>query len=286
MNAVPSHVVAAARAAAIDVPMALASGTLTSSFADADVVMRVEGMSVVYQSSRGPTSAVSNLNMTLKKGEFVSVLGPSGCGKSTLLSVVAGLHLPTTGMVSVFDSPIYGKPHPNVGIVFQRPILLPWLTVLENILIPIETMRLRKADYMDRAQELLKLVALEKFAKHYPDELSGGMQQRVSIARAMIHNPGLLLMDEPFAALNAMTRERMSIELQDILRVSRQSVLFITHSIPEAVFLSDRVLMMSSSPGRFIEEVAIGIPRPRVAQTMATPIFAELCGSLRKLYIH
>jgi NitT/TauT family transport system ATP-binding protein len=278
MNAVSSHAFAAAEPAAINMP--LAAG------ATGDAVMRVEGLSVVYPSSRGPTAAVTNLSMSLDKGEFVSVLGPSGCGKSTLLSVLAGLQMPTSGKVSVFDTPMAGKPHPNVGIVFQKPTLLPWLTVRENILIPIEAMRRRKADYMDRAQELLKLVALEKFANHYPDELSGGMQQRVSIARSMIHNPGLLLMDEPFAALDAMTRERMSIELQDILRVSKQSVLFITHSIPEAVFLSDRVLMMSSSPGRFIEEVAVDIQRPRLAETMASPRFAELCGELRKLYIH
>ena len=285
MNAVPSHAFAAPNPAAMGLPLDPAAAASLQAGQD-DAILRVDGMSVVYPSSRGPTSAVVNLNMTLKKGEFVSVLGPSGCGKSTLLSVLAGLQRATSGKASVFGKPMVGKPHPNVGIVFQRPTLLPWLTVLENILIPIETMRLRKPDYMDRAQELLKLVALEKFANHYPDELSGGMQQRVSIARSMIHNPGLLLMDEPFAALDAMTRERMSIELQDILRVSQQSVLFITHSIPEAVFLSDRVLMMSSSPGRFIEEVTIDIPRPRVAETMATPAFAELCGSLRRLYIH
>jgi NitT/TauT family transport system ATP-binding protein len=258
----------------------------SSVLASDEPVMRVESLSVTYQSSRGPTEALVNVSLSLQQGEFVSVLGPSGCGKSTLLSVVAGLQSATLGRATIFGTPVDGKPHPNVGIIFQRPTLLPWLTVLENILIPIEAMRRRKSDYMDRAQDLLKLVSLESFARHYPSELSGGMQQRVALARAMIHRPGLLLMDEPFAALDAMTRERMSVELQDILRESGQSVLFITHSIPEAVFLSDRVLMMSDSPGRIIEEVAIGLGRPRVMETMAKPEFAEMCGVLRKLYIH
>jgi len=252
----------------------------------ADSILSVDAMSVVYQSSRGPISAVSNLNMRMKAGEFVSILGPSGCGKSTLLNVLAGLQQATSGSVSLFGQRMHGQPHRDTGIVFQRPTLLPWLTVEENILVPIDAMRFKKADYAHRAGELLKLVALEKFAKHYPDELSGGMQQRVSIARAMVHNPGLLLMDEPFAALDAMTRERMSVELQDILRKTEQSVLFITHSIPEAVLLSDRVLMMSPSPGRFIEEVAVELPRPRTLDTMATAQFADLCGRLRKLYNH
>lgn len=249
-------------------------------------ILDVERLSVVYQSSRGPIHAVSNLNMKMMSGEFISILGPSGCGKSTLLSVLAGLRRASSGFVSLFGDQMEGKPHRNVGIVFQRPTLLPWQTVFENILIPISAMRLNKADYVDRAHQLLKLVALEKFANHYPSELSGGMQQRVSIARAMIHNPGLLLMDEPFAALDAMTRERMSLELQDILNKSGQSVLFITHSIPEAVFLSDRIMMMSSSPGRFIQEVKVDLSRPRTEETMASAEFAELCGDLRKLYTH
>ncbi len=238
MSAAPSHAFAAVQGAAVQIrPGSTELADVSIGRATGDVVLRVDAMSVTYQSSRGPTPAVVNLNMSLRKGEFVSVLGPSGCGKSTLLSVLAGLQRATSGSAQVFGKPMVGQPHTDVGIVFQRPTLLPWLTVLENILIPIETMRLRKSDYTERAQSLLKLVALERFAGHYPDELSGGMQQRVGIARAMIHNPGLLLMDEPFAALDAMTRERMSVELQHILRESQQSVLFFTQSIPEAVFL-------------------------------------------------
>nr|WP_217705837.1 ABC transporter ATP-binding protein [Peristeroidobacter soli] len=224
--------------------------------------------------------------MSMNAGEFVSILGPSGCGKSTLLNVLAGLQKASSGQASLFGKPVDGQPHRNIGIVFQQARLLPWLTVLENIFIPIDAMRLKRADYLDRAHALLKLVGLPKFAKHYPDELSGGMQQRVGLARSMIHDPKLILMDEPFAALDAMTRERMSVELQEILGKSKQSVLFITHSIPEAVFLSDRVLMMSSSPGRFIEEVHVPLKRPRALDAMASGEFAELCGRLRKLYKH
>jgi NitT/TauT family transport system ATP-binding protein len=251
-----------------------------------DTILTVNGLSVVYPSSRGPIFAVSSLSMTMKDGEFVSVLGPSGCGKSTLLNVLCGLQRATAGDIYLFGERMDGRPHRDAGVVFQRPTLLPWLTVEENILVPIDAMRRRKADYAERARALVKLVALEKFARHYPDELSGGMQQRVGIARAMIHNPRLLLMDEPFAALDAMTRERMSVELQDILRETGQSVMFITHSIPEAVYLSDRVLMMSPSPGRFIEEIAIELPRPRTVETMATARFADICGRLRRLYDH
>ena len=253
---------------------------------DAEVVAKISKVSVIYPSTHGPLTAVQNADLTLRKGEFVSILGPSGCGKSTLLSAMAGLQSVTYGKITLFDQVMQGKPHKNVGVVFQRPTLLPWLTVLDNLLVPIDALGLRKADYMDRAHDLLKLIALERFAKHYPNELSGGMQQRVGIARALIHSPGLILMDEPFSALDAMTRERMSIELQDIIGTQNQTVLFITHSVPEAVFLSDRVMMMSSSPGRFIEEVRIDLPRPRGLEAMATPEFAELCGHLRQLYTH
>lgn len=252
----------------------------------AEVVANISKVSVIYPSSNGPMTAVSEASMKLHKGEFVSILGPSGCGKSTILSTMAGLQEVSLGKITLFDQIMKGKPHKNVGVVFQRPTLLPWLTVLQNLLVPIDAMGLDKAAYMDRAHELLKLIALEKFANHYPAELSGGMQQRVGIARALIHDPGLILMDEPFSALDAMTRERMSIELQDIIGARGQTVLFITHSVPEAVHLSDRVLMMSSSPGRFIEEVVIDLPRPRGLEVMSSPRFGELCGYLRALYTH
>lgn len=247
--------------------------------------LAVEKLSVIYHSSRGPHKAVDGANMLVQPGEFVSVLGPSGCGKSTLLSVVAGLLKPSEGTVSIFGERARG-PRSDVGVVFQQATLLPWATVTENILIPIRAQRRNDRDYALRARELLDLIGLSKFAQHYPGELSGGMQQRVGIARALIHDPKLLLMDEPFAALDAMTRERMAFELQDIWMASGKSVLFITHSIPEAVFLSDRVLVMSESPGRFIHEVNIDFPRPRSVDVMSSSEYAAICGDIRKMFIH
>ncbi len=249
-----------------------------------EALLTAETLSVVYQSSHGPQKAVDELSLIIGPGEFVSVLGPSGCGKSTLMNVVAGLLQASSGRVAIHGQTITG-PRPDVGIVFQRPTLLPWATVVDNVLIPIQALRWKKELYRDRAHELLALVDLKSHANHYPEELSGGMQQRVGIARALIHDPNLLLMDEPFAALDAMTRERMALELQDIWNTSRKTVLFITHSIPEAVFLSDRVLVMTNSPGRIREEIVVDLPRPRTIDTMSTASFAARCGQIRKLFI-
>lgn len=261
------------------------SGTTSGvQFADPLPALLVESLSVIYQSSRGPHKAVEDLNMVVRPGEFVSILGPSGCGKSTLLGVVAGLLPATHGSVSVFGHRTYG-PRPDVGVVFQQATLLPWMNVLQNVLIPIKALRRYDRDYTKHAMDLLTLVGLRDYASHYPNELSGGMQQRVGIARALVHEPELLLMDEPFAALDAMTRERMSLELQSIWMASGKSVLFITHSIPEAVFLSDRVLMMSTSPGRFLNEVTVDLPRPRSLETMASSAYAALCGEIRNMFM-
>jgi len=247
--------------------------------------LSVENVSVTYKSSRGKHTAVDDVSMKMHPGEFVSILGPSGCGKSTLLGVVAGLLSASSGRISIFGEEVIG-PRKDIGVVFQQATLLPWLNVIDNILIPIKALRRNDRDYAKRAKDLLELVGLTKFEKYYPNELSGGMQQRVGIARALIHDPNLLLMDEPFAALDAMTRERMSLELQDIWRASGKSVLFITHSIPEAVFLSSRILIMSASPGRFVKEITIDLPRPRTAQTMASGQYAALCGEIRKMFDH
>jgi NitT/TauT family transport system ATP-binding protein len=245
--------------------------------------LSINGVSVTYKTARGSHAAVDNVSMKMEPGEFVSILGPSGCGKSTLLGVVAGLLPASGGDISVFGEAVSG-PRKDIGVVFQQATLLPWLNVLDNILIPVRALRRKDRDYDKRAHELLELVGLTKFAKYFPNELSGGMQQRVGIARALIHDPSLLLMDEPFAALDAMTRERMSLELQDIWRASGKSVLFITHSIPEAVFLSNRILIMSPSPGRFVKEVTIDLPRPRTTQTMSSGEYAALCGEIRKMF--
>jgi len=251
---------------------------------DSSAALSVDNLSVIYSSSgRKSHVAIDSLSLRAENGEFVSVLGPSGCGKSTLLSVVAGLVPGSKGTASIFGEKVSG-PRRDVGVVFQKATLLPWMTVSDNILIPVRAQRKRVADYRTRVQELLHLIGLEKFADSYPEELSGGMQQRVGIARALIHEPRLLLMDEPFAALDAMTRENMSLDLQHLWAETGKSVLFITHSIPEAVFLSDRILVMSPSPGRIIHEVKVDLPRPRALETMASKEFAELCGSIRRMF--
>jgi NitT/TauT family transport system ATP-binding protein len=243
----------------------------------------IRDVSLVYDTSRGPLTALDGLGFELGKGEFVSVLGPSGCGKSTLLRLVSGLMRPTSGRITLAGAEVAG-PRPDVGIIFQQPTLLPWRNVLNNVLVPIRAMGRRVEDYRARAKELLDLVGLDAFARHYPHELSGGMQQRVGIARGLVHDPELLLMDEPFAALDAMTRETMMGELQRIWMSADKSVLFITHSIPEAVFLSDRIVVMGPRPGRVIETVEVGLPRPRTIETMGDPHFVELSNGLRDLF--
>jgi NitT/TauT family transport system ATP-binding protein len=239
------------------------------------------GVGLTYPSSRGPVEALRGLDIELPPGAFVSVLGPSGCGKSTLLKLACGLLQPTAGTIRLDGVPVTG-PRREVGIVFQQPTLLPWKTVLDNVMVPVRAMGLDERAHRDRASELLRMVRLEGFARHYPRELSGGMQQRVGIARGLIHDPSLLLMDEPFAALDAMTRERMMAELQRIWLGTGKSVLFITHSIPEAVFLSDRIVVMSPRPGRVLKVIDVDLPRPRDIATMAAPRFVELANLLRR----
>jgi NitT/TauT family transport system ATP-binding protein len=245
--------------------------------------LAVHALDLVYASSRGPVQALADLSFTVEPGAFVSVLGPSGCGKSTLLKLASGLLAPSAGRIEVAGRPVAG-PRPEVGIVFQQPTLLPWKTVLENVLVPV---RARGGDVpaaRQRALQLLRTMGLEAFASHHPHELSGGMQQRVGIARALVHDPALLLMDEPFAALDAMTRENMMVELQRLWSSTGKSVLFITHSIPEAVFLSDRVVVLSPRPGRVLQTVAIDLPRPRTMDTMGSARFAALCQQLRQVF--
>jgi NitT/TauT family transport system ATP-binding protein len=248
-----------------------------------DPLLQVQGLAVTYSSARGPVRALDGLDATLRPGEFLSVLGPSGCGKSTLLKVVAGLLKPSAGTVTLAGRPIDG-PRRDVGIVFQQPTLLPWQSTLDNVLLPVRTLNLDMKAGREKAQALLRLVGLEKFSQHYPHELSGGMQQRVGIARGLVHDPTLLLMDEPFASLDAMTREHMTLELQRIWMAASKSVVFITHSIPEAVFLSDRIVVLSARPGRTIREVEVDLPRPRSLATMASPRFGELTNELRALF--
>jgi NitT/TauT family transport system ATP-binding protein len=245
--------------------------------------LEVHGVGLTYATTRGPLQALSGLSFALAEGEFVSVLGPSGCGKSSLLRLVTGLLPPTTGQIRLAGTPVAG-PRSDVGIVFQSATLLPWKTVLDNVLVPARARGAVTPALREAARQGLRTVGLEGFEEHFPDELSGGMQQRVGIARAMLTDPRLLLMDEPFAALDAMTRESMMDELLRVWSGTGKTVLFITHSIPEAVYLSDRVLVMGPRPGTVVEEVAIDLPRPRTPDTMADPRYAELGLRLRERF--
>jgi NitT/TauT family transport system ATP-binding protein len=225
--------------------------------------------------------AIQDVGFAVPHGEFVSLLGPSGCGKSTLLMMIAGLLQPTRGEILVNGAPVTG-PRVEVGVVFQSPVLLPWRTVLDNVLLPVEMLRRRRADYEARARELLAMTKLESFAGTLPRELSGGMRQRVSICRALIHNPSILLMDEPFSALDALTRDRMGLELLRIWDHEKKLVLFVTHSIREAVFLSDRVFVMAQRPGRLTQEIEVKLARPRRLEIQETDEFNRYVGALRK----
>jgi NitT/TauT family transport system ATP-binding protein len=215
-------------------------------------------------------------------GEFLSIVGPSGCGKSTLLRIVADLVPPTSGTVEVNGKPArQARRDRDFGIVFQTPVLYEWRSITRNVQLPLELMGYSAADRKERARQMLELVGLSGFEKHLPWQLSGGMQQRVSIARALSFEPSLLLMDEPFGALDEITRDRMNMELQRIWMETSTSVLFITHSIAEAVFLSDRVLVMSSRPGTIDHEVDIPLPRPRTEATREQDDFFHLSGEIR-----
>lgn len=250
-----------------------------------NAALELLGVGLTYTTRRGKIDALAEVDLQVKNGEFVALLGPSGCGKSTILKLAAGLMSATAGQVRV-DAQTINGPGQQTGAVFQKPNLLPWKTVLDNVLLPARTLGLRETPARMRALQLLELVGLADFIGDYPFELSGGMQQRVGIARMLLHDPALLLMDEPFAALDALSRENLMLELQRIWDQQRKSVLFITHSIQEAVFLADRVLVMSPRPGRIIEELAIPLPRPRTLDTLADTDFMALCQHLRRHFSH
>jgi NitT/TauT family transport system ATP-binding protein len=231
----------------------------------------------------GEVHALSSINISIADREFVSVVGPSGCGKTTLLRILAGLEPHTSGTFSVDGREVRG-PREDVAIVFQQAILLPWNTVLRNVLLPADLRGDKSEKTTRRAHDLLSFVGLDGFADKYPFELSGGMQQRVSICRALMRDPKILLMDEPFGALDAMTREFMNVELMRIWAEEQKTVVFITHSIPEAVFLGDRVVVMSPRPGRVSAILDVDIPRPRSIKTLATPTFGSTCDRIRSYF--
>jgi NitT/TauT family transport system ATP-binding protein len=229
----------------------------------------------------GELEAIRELSFDVADGEFLSVLGPSGCGKSTLLMMVAGLVDPSAGEIRIKDAKVAG-PRREVGVVFQSPVLLPWRTVLQNVLFPIELLKLPRRQYERRAMDLLRMAKIDEFSGLLPRQLSGGMRQRVAICRALVHDPSILLMDEPFSALDAITRDEMAVELQRIWQANRKTVIFVTHSIREAAFLSDRVLVMARRPATIIDELPIDLPRPRPIAVTEDEAFNRLVRHLRK----
>ncbi|MDQ7820531.1 MAG: ABC transporter ATP-binding protein [Armatimonadota bacterium] len=239
-----------------------------------DYAVEVDHLEVTYWSPSGPVAALAGVSLSVRSGEFVSILGPSGCGKSTLLLAVAGLLQPTRGHVRVDGKPVQG-PVREIGMVFQDHLLLDWRTVLDNVLLQIDLRGLSRSAFLPSARALLGRMGLRGFETKYPFELSGGMRQRVAIARAIIHNPRLLLMDEPFGALDALTREQIRVDLERLWMEWRNTVLFVTHDIAEAILLGDRVVIMTSRPGRLADIVPVSLPRPRTADILARPEFLD-----------
>ncbi|MEL7273505.1 MAG: ABC transporter ATP-binding protein [Pseudomonadota bacterium] len=255
-----------------------------------DTLVTLDGVDMTYGGHGGGTGtkAVAGLTMAVDKGEFVAVVGPSGCGKSTLMKLVTGLHIPETGAITVAGDRVT-KPVSIVGMAFQNPTMLPWRTTLDNVLLPLEIvkphrarLRSHKAEYVEKAERLLKLVGLEGFGDKYPWQLSGGMQQRANLCRALIHEPALLMLDEPFGALDAFTREELWCVIRDIHANTDVTIVLVTHDLREAVFLADRVLVMSARPGKVIVDRQVDFARPRELDIMYERSFSDVVSELRE----
>jgi NitT/TauT family transport system ATP-binding protein len=244
----------------------------------------VSAVAKTFRRGASVTHALAAVDLELREGEFKAVVGPSGCGKSTLLRVIAGLLPASSGAVRVNGAAVSG-PQTDLGVVFQSPVLLEWRTVLENVLVQLELRGLQKENFRERAMALLKRVGLAEFADRYPRELSGGMRQRTAIVRALIHDPPFLLMDEPFGALDALTREQMRLDLEALWMETGKTVLFITHSIDEAVLLADRVIVMSERPGRVEREIPISLPRPRGLAARQAAEFMAATAVITKIFL-
>ena len=245
------------------------------------------GVSMAYPTADGPVEALQSVDLRIARGEFVVLLGPSGCGKTTLLRIIGGLLRPTTGSITVGSAPVWrGESRDagtarEMGMVFQDANLFPWYSVEKNIALPLKLRGANRASRLAKARELCRLVGIEGFEKRWPRELSGGMRQRAAIARALSYDPNILLMDEPFGALDAMTRDAMNLELQRIWMARTCTVVLVTHSIAEAVFLADRILLLTPRPGRIDRVVEVRFPRPRNLDLAATPDYQEIVKMLR-----
>jgi NitT/TauT family transport system ATP-binding protein len=245
----------------------------------------IDRVTKVYDTKRGPVHALGPVDLTVRRGEFVAIVGPSGCGKSTLLLLAVGLLDRTSGRIAIEESEVRG-PRTDIGIVFQTPALADWRDVLGNVLLQVELRRRKTSDYRDRAQGLLRSVGLEEFERRYPFELSGGMQQRTAFCRALVHDPSLVLMDEPLGALDALTREQLRTDLERLWMRTGKTVLFVTHSITESVQLADRVVVMSPRPGIIERIVAIDLPRPRTIEVRESVRFQQHVHEITEVFLN
>jgi len=248
--------------------------------AQAQWLIQAENIGLVFPSPAGPRCVLEHISLGVRPGEFLCIVGPSGCGKTSLLRILGGLLPPTTGSIRLNGDPLMA-PRRDIGFVFQRANLMPWRTVLRNVTLPLEVEGLKLAEAEARARKLLNLVGLAGYEESHPQGLSGGMQQRVILARALVHDPIVLLMDEPFGSLDALTRERMNLELLRIWDAQRKTIVMVTHSIPEAIFLGDRVLVMQAAPGQIVEEIEVPLPRPRRLAMMWEEFFGTLVERVR-----
>lgn len=246
-------------------------------------LVEIQDVSISYDVHEKMFPVLNTVNITMQPGSITAIIGPSGCGKSTLLMALAGLLKPTSGIIKVNGEAVTG-PYPSLGIVFQKDLLLDWRTALDNVLLQIELLSLKRSQYRERAGELLDTLGLHEFHKRYPRELSGGMRQRVAVCRALVHRPRVLLMDEPFGALDALTREQANVDVTDICAEEQATTILITHSIEEAVFMADEVVILSDRPASVVGRISVNLPRPRTLSAKRAAEFTGLVSEVRDLF--